>query len=118
MMDITRIIKVLLATLTKACRVVNDQVKTRLPIQSGLLEVILFEVQCYFQNSNQYFLEILYKALFALAYYGLFRISELTSGAHPVQAKNVHITQNKNKLLFMLFTSKTHGLKSRPQRIK
>ena len=37
--------KVLLSSLTRACRLINDKVKTRLPIQCGLLELILFEIQ-------------------------------------------------------------------------
>ena len=37
--------KVLLGSLTKACKIINDRVYTRLPIQCSLLEMILFEVQ-------------------------------------------------------------------------
>ena len=37
--------KILLSSLTRACRIINDKVKTRLPIQCGLLELILFEIQ-------------------------------------------------------------------------
>ena len=59
-----------------------------------------------------------YCALFSTAYFGLFRVGELTSGSHPVLVKNVHVGRNKNKVLFMLLTSKTHGLYSRPQSIK
>ena len=108
--------KMLLNTLTKACRMVNDRVKTRLPIHKGLLEILLFELERMFQN--QPFLEILYKAIFALAYYGMFRIGEITTGTHPVKAKNVHIGRNKDKILMILFTSKTHGLESKPQEVK
>ena len=36
--------KMLLSSLTKACRLINDSVRTRLPIQCNLLEVILHEV--------------------------------------------------------------------------
>ena len=35
---------VLFDSLTKACRLCNDHVKTRLPIQIGLLELLLFEL--------------------------------------------------------------------------
>ena len=60
----------------------------------------------------------MYKALFSLAYYGLLRVGELTTGNHSVKAKDVHIGQNKDKMLFVLYTSKTHGLGSVPQEIK
>ena len=67
---------------------------------------------------KQPYLETLYKALFITAYYGLFRVSEITKGAHPILAKDVHIGINKNKLLFMLQTSKMHHYKDKPQIIK
>ena len=60
----------------------------------------------------------MYKTIFLVAYYGLFRIGELASGSHPVKAANVHIAQNKNKMLFVLYSSKTHGKEVRPQKIK
>ena len=108
--------KILLTTLTKACKVINDRVKTRLPIRFGLLDILLFEVERKFQN--QYYPEIMYKTIFLLSYYGLFRIGELATGAHPVKACNVHIAGNKDKMLFILRTSKTHGEESEPQQIK
>ena len=60
----------------------------------------------------------MYRALFCVAYYGLFRIEELTSGSHPVMAKNVHIGRNKDKILFVLRTSKTHNAGDLPQTVK
>ena len=60
----------------------------------------------------------MYQTLFIIAYYGLFRIGELTSGSHPVCAKDVHIGLNKDKILFVLYTSKTHDEGSWPQKIK
>ena len=84
--------KVWLGTLTKACKIVNDQIKTRLPIQCNLLEMILFEIQR--SMVVQPYLEIMYKAKFIIGYYGLFRVGELALGCHSVRAKNVHIGQN------------------------
>ena len=109
--------KVLLTSLAKACRLVNDKVQMRLPISKPLLELLLFEVQRKFENKQPY-LEILYKTIFLLAYYGLFRIGELTSGTHPIKAADVHIAQNKDKILLILYSSKTHGRESRPQKVK
>ena len=108
--------KMLLNSLTQACRLVNDTVKTRLPIRVGLLEMILFEVEHIF--TDQPYLEIMYKALFSLAYYGLFRVGELAAGDHSIKAKDVHVGQNKNKILAVLYSSKTHGSESRPQETK
>ena len=103
---------------TRACKLVNDRVHTRLEIQCGLLELILFEIHRFFSNSGQEYLNILYKALFALGYYGLLRAGELTLSQHVVKAANVHITQNKDKMLIIFYSSKTHGLESRPQKIR
>ena len=108
--------KVLFNTLTKSCRLINDKVRTRLPININLLELLLFEVERQFDK--QYYLEILYKTVFLLGYYGLLRIGEMAKGDHPILAKDVHIAQNKDKLLFILYTSKTHGIESIPQEIK
>ena len=107
--------KVLLTSLTHACKLVNDKVRTRLPIQWGLLELILFEIQCKFmQYDSQPYLCILYQAMFALGYYGLMRIGELTLSPHTVKAKNVHLAHNKDKLLIVLYSSKTHDSGSVP----
>ena len=60
----------------------------------------------------------MYKALFLLGYYGLMRVGELTASPHVARAANVNVALNKNKILIILYTSKTHGLEARPQRIK
>ena len=61
--------RVILSTLTRACKMINDTVRTILPIYCSLLETILFEVECHFKE--QPYLSVLYKSLFALGYYGL-----------------------------------------------
>ena len=106
----------LLHTLMCACKLVNNRVKTRLPIQIGLLEILLFELERLF--NNQWYLEIMYKCILIIGYYGLFRVGELALGDHTIKAKNVHLGQNKNKILITLYTSKTHGQESAPQEIK
>ena len=108
--------KYLLTSLTRACKYVNDQVRTRLPIQKGLLRLLLKQIDIMYGEKQPY-LEKLYKALFSTAYYGLFRVSEFT-GTHAVHAKNVHVGVNKNKLMFVLLTSKTHWKNVKPQTIK
>ena len=99
--------RILLNMLVKSCKTVNDCIRVRLPIQIRLLEILLFELQRFY--SKQPYLETMYKTIFLLAYYGLFRIGELTTGQHPVKAKDVHIGQNKEKMLFILHSSKTHN---------
>ena len=111
--------KVLLGSLTRACRLINDKVYTRLPIQCGLLELIIFEVQRIY--ATQPYLEIVYKALFSLSYYGLMRVCEVTEVPdcdHVLKANNIHSATNKDKLLLYLYTSKTHSTANRPQKIK
>ena len=76
---------ILMQSITKACRIKNDRVRTRLPIKIGLLELILFEVQRVIPG-NQPYLVLLYRTVFILAYYGLMRICELTCGTHYVRA--------------------------------
>ena len=108
---------VLLTSLTKACKMQNDHVYIRLPIRCGLLELILFEIQRKFMKDNQWYLECLFKALFALGYYGLLRISELAQSPHVLKAAHVNLALNKEKLLLILYSSKTHDVHSRPHKI-
>ena len=70
------------------------------------------------EKNNQLYLATLYSALFITTYYGLFRIGEVTQGPHTILANNVHIGTNKNKLLFILFSSKTHDRSNKPQLVK
>ena len=108
----------LLCSLTKACKIKNDKVRTRFPIQKGVLNLILKQLGKVYGEKGQEYLEKLYKALFTTAYYGLFRVGELTCSEHAVKARDVHIAMNKQKLLFILRSSKTHGSYMKPQRIK
>ena len=108
--------KMLLQSLTRACRLTNDQVHTRLPINVKLLEVLLFELHRLFMN--QPYLCVLYKAIFAIAYYGLFRVAELSYSPHCIKAADVQMGLNKNKILIILRSSKTHGRESRAQCIR
>ena len=96
----------------------NDKVKIRLPIQKGLFERILFECDRLFTETSQAYLYQLYRALFCLAYYGMMRIGELTKSPHTLKAGNIHVGHNKDKILVVLYTSKTHGKESKPQKIK
>ena len=111
-----KIDSVLLHTLTSACRLINDQVRIKLPIHISLLETLLFEMERYF--AGQTYLLATYKCLFTLAYYGLFRIGELTQSDHVIKAKDISIGRNKNKIMIILYSSKTHSVESKPQMVK
>ena len=105
-----------LRAITRACKFNNDRFQPRLAIRIHLLEMILFEIEREFEC--QPYLKAMYQALFAMAYYGLFRIGEIVDGSHTMQARNVYFAQNKSKILIVLYTSKTHDVNSRPQKIK
>ena len=106
---------VLLNTLSGACRLRNDKLRTRLPIKRHLLEILIRKLEDKFHS--QPYLKLLYRTMFTIAYYGLFRIGELTMSQHVMKAKDVHINRKKNKILLVLFSSKTHSSANRPQRV-
>ena len=110
--------KFLLSSLTRACRFLNNRVRTRLPIHKDMMIILLQAVEDEFRQKNQMYLATLYKAMFSTAYYGLFRIGELATGSHPILARDIHIGTNKDKLLFVLRTSKTHWSDEKPQTVK
>ena len=111
---------VLLESLIRTCRIENDCIRRRLPIQIGLLELLLFEVQRYFGSIQQPYLEKLYKAIFVIMYYGLMRIGEVVKSncEHTLRVKDMHVALNKDKILMILYSSKTHGKNNLPQKIK
>ena len=80
------------------------------------MKILLNTTADYFYQ--QPFLKSLYQALFASVYFGLLRVGELTSGEHPIKACDVQIGTNKNKILFILQTSKTHWTDTAPQMVK
>ena len=109
--------RVLLNVITKSCKVKNDRLTTRLPIQIRLLEIALCEVRKEFES--QPYLEAMYMSAFLIGYYGLFRVGELTESPHVIKATNVHESKNdQQKLLIVLYSSKTHNAGSAPQKIR
>ena len=63
-------------------------------------------------------MELVYKTMLLMVYYGLFRVGEIAAGNHTIKAKDVLVRQNKNKILIVLYSSKTHGKESHPQTVK
>ena len=45
-------------------------------------------------------------------------MGEITKGSHPILARDVHISKNKKKLLFILRSSKMHSKNAKPQIVK
>ena len=98
------------------CCYVNDTVKIRLLIHKEILHMLLYTISDNFQS--QEYLGVMYRALYSTAYYGLFRVSEVTAGEHPLLARDINIGDNKDKVWFLLRTSKTHWKDVKPQSIK
>ena len=46
------------------------------------------------------------------------RIGEIAESPHAVKAKDVHESKPKNKIMIVLYSSKTHGRESSPQQIQ
>ena len=107
-----------LSALIRGMRSCNDTVKVRLPIKTKLLEMLLFEVDRHFGQKGQLYLAVLYQTIFALAYYGMMGVGEISTSDHTLKACNVHVGCNKKKILLVLYSSKTHSKESRPLNIK
>ena len=108
---------ILLASLMKACKLINDQVQAKLPITKGFLNMLIDKVDVVFRGNPQPYLIALHKAILSTAYFGLFWIGEITQSSCG-KSKGCHIGLNKKKLMFVLHTSKTHGLGAKPQIMK
>ena len=105
----------LTSSLTRACKLQNDQVKMWLPISKGMLKILLREIDS--KWLDQLNLATLYKTIYSTMCYGLLRISEV-AGSHSVLTRDVHVGANKKKFLLVLRTSKTHWKNMKPQMIK
>ena len=109
----------LLNSLTRACKLVNDtSIKWTLPIQQDMLNIILKKTKTHFLSMGQVYLAQMYTCLFATAYFGLFRVGELTNSEHTIKACDVYMGTNKDKVLFILRSSKTKTTGDPPQLIK
>ena len=83
-----------------------------------MLNLLLNSVEKYFGDNLQPYLVKLCRALLSTTYFGLFRIGEVTYSTHVLRAINVNIGHNKNKLMFVLHSSKTHDKSQKPQIVK
>ena len=109
--------QVLLTSITRACKLKNDKYNTKLPIRIDLMNVLVNSVDKIYESPQPY-LVMLFKAMIITAYYGLFRVGEITDSPHVVKVVDVLLGENKDKLKFTLRSSKTHGEGDKPQIIK
>ena len=105
----------LIQALTRACKLQNDQIRTRLPIKKSLLAIIVNKVKEVY--TTQLYLSLLYQMIFGTMYFGLLRISEVTGTQHSVKAADIQVGTNKRKFRLILRTSKTHWKNMKPQLI-
>lgn len=88
--------KYLISSLTKACKGVIDHIRTRLPIQKPMLNMLLKYTDRWFSSINQPYLVQLYRVVFSTVYFGLLRISEITHGLHSLKVGNIsRLTKTK-----------------------
>ena len=62
----------------------------------------------------------MYRAIFVLGYFGMLRVGELTEAEsdHTIRLGDVHIDRDKDKILIVLKSSKTHTNANKPQIVK
>lgn len=90
--------------LVKAARIKNGKIKMRLPIK--LLNRMIEEVPRLKRFKNQPYLVKLYRAIFAVAYYGLLRVSEITGSKHLLKSRDMHLAQDRPKVQMRIWTAK------------
>ena len=108
--------KTLLTALTNACKIKNDRIRTKFPLHKDMVYLIIKQLDRQF--STQPYLRSLYKAIFSMGYYGLLRIGEMVLSPHTIKVTDVYNGGNKQKLMLILRSSKTHSEADRPQIIK
>lgn len=105
-----------LRALIKACKYKNDRVVHRMPISEHLLVKLVRQIDLIF--SSQPYLAKLYRCMLVMGFYGMLRVGEMSTGEHPILARDVHFNHRLKKVQVILRTSKTHGLGDQPQYVK
>ena len=90
----------LIKSLTRACKLNNSNFRIQLPIQKGLLNILIKSTEWYFLDKGQVYLTSLYTAMLSTAYYGLLCISKIAKSQHVLKAMDIHVAVNKRKMLF------------------
>ena len=110
--------RILLASITRACKINYDHSTNKLPLKKNVIALLIKSLNSYYGDQLQPYLVLLDKTMLATAYYGLFRIGKITQSAYVVKACDIFVGTNKDKLMFILHSSKTHGKEDKPQTIK
>lgn len=105
-----------LRALIKACKYKNDKVIHRMPISEHLLVKLIKQLDGIF--GSQPYLCKLYRCMMVLGFYGMLRVGEMSTGEHPILARDVHFNHRLKKVQVILRSSKTHGLGDQPQYVK
>lgn len=98
----------LVKKLLEGCKRMRPQADTRAPVTLNILEKILTSVHliCYSQYESTMF-----KAAFSLAYYGLFRISELVythKGLQPLSFNDLRVENGATAIIVTIKSSKAN----------
>lgn len=105
-----------LAMIIKTCKLHNDVLYIRLPLQKKLLNRMIQFINYHYEcNLGQVYLAAWLKTALVLGCYGLMRISEITKGEHALLACDVNYAKNKRKVTLYLRSSKTHTRSDQPQ---
>ena len=108
--------RVLLGTLTGACKTLNDQFRTRLPIHKRLLELLILKLKdCTTVNPTWNKCTKCFSWLPTTEWLDLVSWQWVITQWKP---KTCISLKNKKKILFILYSSKTHGKNKKPQKIK
>ena len=83
-----------------------------------MLSVVIKHIMSSYFNNGQPYVGLLFSTIFLTMFFGLLRITEIADGPHVVKARDVHIGENKRKMLLILHSSKMHGPGMHPQMIK
>lgn len=110
--------KATVKALVKVCKLENNKVTTRLPINRRMLHAILDQINEHYLDKGQPYLASLYRAMCSMAYHGLLRVSEFTSGEHNIYVKDVTSSVKTKELQLVLRSSKTHGRGEKPKIIR
>ena len=113
--------KILLHSIIRACRLHQDRYRIHLPIQKSLLFSILDGVEQKFGQEGQAYLRgscSYTKHCFVWLIMGCFKLGSWPVETIQLRSWTVHVAENKQKWQFILRSSKTHGLYTKPQTVK
>lgn len=95
-----------IASIIRTCKIKNNAVFYRCGINKPMMKnlVAILKKDC--NDKGQEYLFKLYRAMFWTAYYGMFRISELTESKHALKFQDMKEAINKRKFLCILRSAK------------